>query len=453
MSQNMKQFIRESWLSAYVDGELSAEQRSALERTIRKNTKLAKKVEELKSLGRALRSLPSLRLSPSETEELWQYVLSHPKVTAAAAWAIDAYMDGELSREQTGIFSRRVSENAELRETLRDWIEPSSTLTQLPIERCPQEIVDRVVRQMVSEESKVTRALREVPFEPFPAPQLPGFHDRTEPPKPSRHSNWTWQQWMGIPLVCSVLTVIGLLLNSNGSNQTVATNPKSSVVSSNSANSEFVASLQKSTDHRGFDANLSLALAPGPHQPLVDQHLLPDVPKHLPVSITDEPLKRLDQLIRPGQQITLPHSQITFVCLDVAEMYDRLQVVLLQHSIKSERKDLPEQHVDGQILTVEIAATPDQLTQVLANLRTAEDSSRLLTAVEVSEPRKPLMGKSSGFSEFVSKNLLENQKKSPATGDIQQLTEKQKPLPPIDAPRPYLFVFRSQKKTVSEKIP
>jgi hypothetical protein len=109
--------------------------------------------------------------------------------------------------------------------------------------------------------------------------------------------------------------------------------------------------------------------------------------RYADLKLDPQPLGPFEESIRPGQLIKLDNSEITFQCLDVKQMYNRLEVVLVSNAcVPSKVESKSDGSDSGTMRVIEISATADQLRQVLAALKTAEDNDRLLAKVDVKAP-------------------------------------------------------------------
>src|SRR5688572_33041555 len=76
--ETMKKRIPESWLSAYVDGELDARRSAIVARLAARHPAIERRIDELRRVSAAVSSLPKLKLAGDARTRRWSTVLEHP---------------------------------------------------------------------------------------------------------------------------------------------------------------------------------------------------------------------------------------------------------------------------------------------------------------------------------------------------------------------------------------
>ena len=107
-------------LSAYLDGEVSYEEREQIVRRLARSAEYASRLEALQELQEAVRDLPQYRLSPEVAERIVREI-ERLAVEAAhsalpqeiEAELLSAYVDGEVSPEEREQIAQRLANSAE----------------------------------------------------------------------------------------------------------------------------------------------------------------------------------------------------------------------------------------------------------------------------------------------------------------------------------------------------
>jgi anti-sigma factor RsiW len=456
----MKRRIPESWLSAYLDGELAEDRAALVARFAAKNPAVARQLDELRRVKVAIASLPKVKLAGDNRRRVWNGVHEHSDLKSAREAALSAQMDGELSWTQsaaleaslTGDDLREAGKLAEVRDALRE----------LPKFIAPKDAVARAMDQIRVEAFEGVHAaahLHELPQVPAPVGLLEQSVSEMKPLAPRYRMLAFRREGWATGLAAALLTGFALFVytwSPPGIGEgLVAIAPKPP------RSAEIATAPAKDADKtnppvKDVVASRSNAVAPTlDAAPLVDPELLPT--KKQPAPPTELPAS-LVQLVRPGVKFEDPDTKITFVCLDVKKMADRVQLVLLQNSV-SDKSYRTTKEGDGAIINVELKATPELLAKVLTDLKDAEESSveRLIAEVQVARPSTEIAKKESRFkqappianirpnagtdSSEPSAPINDKETRIIASTTVKDESSAVEPIA-ADKPRQYVLVFR-----------
>jgi len=456
----MKRRIPESWLSAYLDGELAEDRAALVARFAAKNPAVARQLDELRRVKEAIASLPKVKLAGDNRRRVWNGVHEHSDLKSAREAVLSAQMDGELSWTQSAALEASLTDD-DLREAGK-LAEVRDALRELPKFIAPKDAVARAMDQIRVEAFEGLHAaahLRELPQVPAPVGLLEQSVSEMKPLAPRYRVLAFRREGWATGLAAALLTGVALFVYTWSppgigegliaiapkppQNAETAATPTKALEGTNPTPKDVVASRPKFTAPT-LDA-----------APLVDPELIPAkqqlvAPSELPASLV--------QLVRPGVKFEDPDTKITFVCLDVKKMADRVQLVLLQNSV-SDKSYRTTKEGDGAIVNVELKATPELLAKVLTGLKDAEEASveRLIAEVQVAKPATVVAKKESKFkqappianirpnsdTDFSAPPALINDKEIRI---VASATVKEEPpaVEPIaaDKPRQYVLVFR-----------
>lgn len=170
------------------------------------------------------------------------------------------------------------------------------------------------------------------------------------------------------------------------------------------------------------------------------------------------PLEQLTN-IRPGQLIdVLNEKQVKLVCLDVERVYNRLRVVMMNNNVPVvATEDAIQQHEksgSNQLYVLDISTTPDQLTDILAELWESERrDGPLVSSVDIDRPSEELIEDVNRANDAVvqSDKPEQESKKESGKGTLQ--------VPTIELPQralgnvPSTRVSKALELTVSKDKP
>jgi anti-sigma factor RsiW len=464
----MKKRIPEHWLSAYVDGELDARRSAIVARLSAKHPAIERRIDELRRVSAAVASLPKSKLAGDARLEVWANVLKHPDLLAAEESAVSACLDGELSPTQSELVEKRTTNGA--LKIANQYLEIGDALRDLPSYAAPAGAISSALAQIkleVKEGAEVAAELRELPRVSAPADVLEQAIAELQPlhPPPVKVFRWRREGW-ATGVAAALLTGVGLFFYQSAPNQqppiadASAEQPRPIIEVAEKA-VEPPKNPVKPTPTPPKNETKSLKGLVADHSDdIIDDRWLPeskiqavkhDLPKDLP--------KSLLELARPGREFELPGKRITFLCLDVKKMSDRLEIVLLNTTV--DRKSLGSVGgKEGDIVSVEIEATPSQFSEMLSKFKQHDERERQIAEVEVREPEpepKPMLaakvegGLKAGPALANVPSKQDAGAKPPAVDKPEPPKETPAVTLPPDAPRKYLVVFRRQQPAVESK--
>lgn len=167
-------------LSAYLDGEVSSDERRDVERMLADSDELRRFLGQLRQLSNDLRLLPQYRVGEamydrilSEIEQISPGSAGEDEESDSADELISAYLDGELAESDRQRVEQQLETNAEHRQLLGDLRDLRDTLQSLPTYHLDDEFSDRVVRraerQMLLGSTIDDEAVGQVATAPAPA--------------------------------------------------------------------------------------------------------------------------------------------------------------------------------------------------------------------------------------------------------------------------------------------
>jgi anti-sigma factor RsiW len=166
----------EDLISAYLDDEVSSEERYQVERLLASSAKHRRYFAALQTLRHELQHLPRYRLGPHVTQQIIARVdqlglasdslgagssaTSHDDIEEFDAELLSAYLDGELSNDERLRVERRLRASPVFRGELEQLEILDRSLRSLPEVRLDGGFADRVLRRI--EQQQATRPHREV---------------------------------------------------------------------------------------------------------------------------------------------------------------------------------------------------------------------------------------------------------------------------------------------------
>lgn len=452
----MKRRIPESWLSAYLDGELAEDRAALVARFVKKNPEVARQLDELRRVKEAVASLPKAKLAGENRRRLWDAVFDHPELKSARETALSAQMDGELSWLQSAALEASFT-NDDLREASK-LAEVRDALRELPKYIAPKDAVARAMDQIRVEAFEAVHAaahLKELPQVPAPLGLLEESVCEMKPLAPSRRVFAFRREGWATGLAAALLTGVALFVYTwsppgIGDGLVVSARKANAVEPTPMKDNERLLA-KASHEEAMFRPPVkapSLDVAPA-----VDEELLPK--KKAPIPALPESLVKL---VRPGMKYEDPDTKITFVCLDVTKMSDRLQFILVQNAVGDKDYRTTKER-DGEIISVELKATPELLAKVLSDLKDSEEATfdRIIAEVQVSKPSPAVAKKESRFKQSppianIRSNANTDSSNAPATSNDKgtmvvgsAVVNDEPPAVELlapDKPRQYVLIFR-----------
>ena len=201
---NRREALFDELLSAYLDGEVSAEERRIVERRLDENPEYRQLLDDLCRLNDYLRMLPEYQVDESVTRRIEQCVADLAPSTDESldhlGELISAYLDGELGDEDRRRVEGHLLAHSEWRRLLEQLRALGESLRALPTYRLDDDFAERVVRgaerRMLQAEVQEERGDRVGP--------LP------ESVRRDRHRSWRRWFWAGLAAAAAVLLIVGI---------------------------------------------------------------------------------------------------------------------------------------------------------------------------------------------------------------------------------------------------
>jgi len=142
-------------LSAYLDGEVSCEEREQIVQRLARSAEHTSRLEALQELQEALRDLPQYRLSPEVEQRILREIerLAAEAVHSALPQEIEAellsaYVDGEVSPEEREQIAQRLATSSAYANRLEALRALQEALRDLPRFRLSREVEQRILREI-----------------------------------------------------------------------------------------------------------------------------------------------------------------------------------------------------------------------------------------------------------------------------------------------------------------
>jgi len=226
---NARDAFSDELLSAYLDGEVSAEERKEVERLLAESAEHRRMLDGLRRLDDHLRLLPEYRLDDRVSRRIYDEVerLSQSSTTDAQEAEftdelISAYLDGELPDEDQRRVEERLESSAECRHLLAELRELDGGLHALPSYQLDDGFADRVMRQaerhmLLVEPSGEEEAAEQV--------ELAG-----KPGRDGDGATWRGFVWAAVAVAAAVLLIFGIIPIGPDDNSSLITFDPDSVV-------------------------------------------------------------------------------------------------------------------------------------------------------------------------------------------------------------------------------
>lgn len=203
------QEIEAELLSAYLDGEVSPEERARIAQRLASDPACASHLEALQALQEALRDLPRYRLATAVEErilrEIERLAVESPRPAPGQeieAELLSAYLDGEVSDQEREWVERVLADSAPYRSQLEALRTLDAELRGLPVFQLDDGFAGRVLRRIEIESETAE------PMEVSPAPQV-------QPAKaadaPARRSAWRGFVWAAAVVAAAVVLMVNLV--------------------------------------------------------------------------------------------------------------------------------------------------------------------------------------------------------------------------------------------------
>lgn len=204
-------------LSAYLDGELSSEERHDVERKLAESNKLRQLLGQLRQLSDDLQRLPRYHLATpvydrilSEIERLAQDSVTEDEPPPFSDELISAYLDGELSDAERACVEGQLEESTEHRQLLGELRDLRDTLNTLPVYQLDDGFADRVVRR-AERETLLGSVVDDV-----------SVTTTTKPASVAKRSRWRVYAWVAVTVAAVVALVFSIPRGGNDAGTNLA---------------------------------------------------------------------------------------------------------------------------------------------------------------------------------------------------------------------------------------
>jgi len=210
-------------LSAYLDGEVSSEEREQIAQRLAGSAEYRSELEMLRALQAALQDLPRYRLPAEVHQRIMreiQRLAAEEAVPSRQSPIFDdellsAYFDGEVSDDERKVAEQALASNARCRSRLALLRELDADLSQLVAFRLGDDFVARVQRRIEAEAASVQRASSEPAELVQPAASREAATGRT---------GWRSFAWTAIALAAAVALMVYFHDSSENGQPRIASN-------------------------------------------------------------------------------------------------------------------------------------------------------------------------------------------------------------------------------------
>lgn len=197
-------------LSAYVDGEVSSDERERIVQRLARSAEYRSELTAFRELHSALRELPRYRLAAEVHQRIMQQIQqaaatasSGPQVVAQVVTLdpelLSAYFDGEVSAAERLVIERALEESAEWRRQFQELRYLDAALQQLPRQTLGDRFVQRVQRRIVAEDA-LAQAAEAVRPQPVRQRAVRGAARHTSP--------WRSLVWSAVAVAAVLLAIV-----------------------------------------------------------------------------------------------------------------------------------------------------------------------------------------------------------------------------------------------------
>ena len=190
-------------ISAFLDGELTVEERVLVERELATSAEYRAYLDQLKRQRMALQGVPRRKLSADVSARIQAAIRSTRPASASAqpvsvddsiSELISAHLDGELTDAERGIVERHLADSVECREYLEQLRQQQSLLASIPRHKLPSAVSERILAAI-----EVARSLV--------AKEEPILATLATPAKSRSRSRWRTALYVAGPMVAAGLLV------------------------------------------------------------------------------------------------------------------------------------------------------------------------------------------------------------------------------------------------------
>lgn len=210
-------------LSAYLDGEVSSEEREQIAQRLAGSAEYRSELEALRALQTVLQDLPRYRLPAEVHQRIMRKIqrlaaeeVISPQPSVFDGELLSAYFDGEVSDEERQVAEHALASSARCRSRLDQLGELDADLRQLAAFRLGDDFAARVQRRIEVETASVQRAGSEPAELVQPAASRKAAPGRT---------NWRAFAWSAIAVAAAVVVMVRFGSSPEEGPPRIASNP------------------------------------------------------------------------------------------------------------------------------------------------------------------------------------------------------------------------------------
>ncbi len=199
----------EELLSAFLDGELSSEERERIAQQLARSAEYTSRLEALQALQEALRHLPRYRLAPAAKERIQREIerLAGRSPDSAEPQEIEAellsaYLDGEVAEQERQWVERRLAASAPCRTQLEELRTLDAQLRSLSGFHLDDGFADRVLRRIEIESDSA----KPVGVSPAPDVQPAKIRERAR-----RRFTWRGFVWTAMAVAAAIVLMVNFV--------------------------------------------------------------------------------------------------------------------------------------------------------------------------------------------------------------------------------------------------
>jgi anti-sigma factor RsiW len=217
-------------LSAYLDGEVSSQEREQIAQRLATDAEYRSELESLQALQAALQDLPRFRLAPEVHDRIMRDVMwlvaeeiHSEQPSHFEGELLSAYFDGEVTDEERQVVEHALAASSRCRRRLDQLRELDAALHLLPTFHLGDDFADRVRQRIAAESPSAPLA------EAGPAELVQPAARRNVP---ADKSGWRPFVWSALAVAAAVVLMVHLRGSPDASSTKIASNPPQPTVAS-----------------------------------------------------------------------------------------------------------------------------------------------------------------------------------------------------------------------------